>query len=237
MDFKTHFTNTTCVVTGANRGIGLALTEALLAVGARVVAGVRQPAEAHELHALGRTQGHTLTVLPLDTRTDASVAAFAQSMPQGAIDVLINNAGVNLDGRADVNTVTSEVMLNTFNINTVGPLRLTQALLPQLSQSAAPKVANISSVMGSIAENGQGGVAAYRTSKTALNMVTKCLALHNPKVVFLAMHPGWVHTAMGGPQAPVSTADSAQGLLEQIAAAGPKASGRFVRFDGVEAPW
>lgn len=231
------FAHSTCIVTGANRGIGLALVEALLGQGARVVAGVRHPKGAQALQALGKRHGHMLTVLPLDTGVDASVQAFAQALPAGAIDLLINNAGVNLDGQTDVNSVPSQVMLDTFNINTVGPLRLTQALLPRLEASGSPKVANISSAMGSIADNGQGGVVAYRTSKTALNMVTKCLALHNPKVVFLAMHPGWVLTDMGGSQAPVKTADSAAGLLREIKKADRQASGSFVRFDGKQAPW
>lgn len=78
---------------------------------------------------------------------------------------------------------------------------------------------------------------AYRTSKTALNMVTKCMALQNPKMIFLALHPGWVLTDMGGASAPVAVEQSALGLLTQIAAAGPEASGTFVRFDGGAASW
>jgi NAD(P)-dependent dehydrogenase (short-subunit alcohol dehydrogenase family) len=98
-------------------------------------------------------------------------------------------------------------------------------------------VANISSIMGSIAENGQGGSVAYRSSKTALNMVNKCLALANPRIVFLAMHPGWVHTDMGGASAPVKPEASAAGLLAQIARADATRSGTFVRFDGAQAAW
>jgi len=231
------FAHATCVVTGANRGIGLALTEALLQQGATVYAGVRNVQGAEALHRLAKGSDGRLTVLALDVGRDESVQQFAQGLPQGAVDLLINNAGVNLDSKTTVNDVTGKVMLDTLNINTVGPLRVTQALLPHLQQSRTPKVANISSIMGSIAENGQGGTVAYRASKTALNMVNKCLALANPRIVFLVMHPGWVQTDMGGASAPVQTDQSAAGLLSQIAAADATRSGAFVRFDGAEAAW
>ena len=237
MTFTTPFAKATCVVTGANRGIGLALTKALLQRGAKIYAGVRDVAGAEALHHLAKNSDGRLTVMALDISRDDSVQQFAQNLPRGPLDLLINNAGVNLDKSATVNDVAREVMLDTFNINTVGPLRVTQALLPHLNQSKAPKVANISSIMGSIAENGQGGAVAYRTSKTALNMVNKCLALANPRIVFLAMHPGWVHTDMGGAAAPVQTEQSASGLLSQIAAADATHSGTFVRYDGAKASW
>lgn len=232
------FANATCVLTGANRGIGLALARALLAQGATVHTGVRRPEAANELRALGEQASGRLTIDALDVRDDASVAHFVDHLPaRGAVHLLINNAGVNLDDGHGATDVPGEVMLRSFDCNTVGPLRLTQRLLPRLHQGAHPKVANVSSIMGSIAENGQGGVVAYRASKAALNMVTKCLALADDKTVYLTMHPGWVQTRMGGGQAPVSPDDSAAGLLRQIAAAGPQQSGTFVRFDGKVAPW
>lgn len=231
------FACSTVVLTGANRGIGLALAKALLHQGATVHAGVRQPQQAEALHALAKSSPGTLTVHALDVTDEMSVVAFVDALPQGEVDLLINNAGVNLDHGTDVTNVPAEVLMKTFDCNTVGPLRLIQRLLPRLHKSTRPKVANISSIMGSIADNGQGGVVAYRASKTALNMVTKCLALADDRTVYLTMHPGWVQTRMGGEQAPVEPDASAKGLLAQIAAAGPRDSGTFVRFDGKAAPW
>lgn len=237
MSSTLSFADQRAIVTGAGRGIGLALTEALLCAGATVTAGVRRPDQAAALHALGDAHPNRLAVLPLDVAQDASVAAFADGAGQGPLDLLINNAGVNLDGGADVFTVRSKTLLDTFDCNAAGPLRLVQALHARLLQSRRAKVANISSIMGSIGENAQGGVVAYRASKAALNMVTKCLALADDKVIYLAMHPGWVQTEMGGTDAPVAPETSARGLLTQIAAATPAQSGTFVRFDGKSASW
>lgn len=237
MSNASAFASSTVVLTGANRGIGLALAKALLQRGATVHAGVRQPQQAEALHALAKDSPGTLTVHALDVTDEMSVVAFVDALPQGEVDLLINNAGVNLDHGTDVTNVPSEVLMKSFDCNTVGPLRLIQRLLPSLHKSARPKVANISSIMGSIADNGQGGVVAYRASKTALNMVTKCLALADERTVYLTMHPGWVQTRMGGERAPVEPDASAEGLLKQIAAAGPRDSGTFLRFDGKVAPW
>ena len=237
MSKPNFFASRTCVVTGANRGIGLALAQALLRQGATVHAGVRRPAEAHALAEAGQSSGGRLHLHALDVSRDDAVHAFAKALPEGPLHLLINNAGVNLDGRAGVADVTGEVMTNTFNSNTLGPLRLVQALMPRLRATPQARVANISSVMGSLAENSSGGSVAYRTSKTALNMVTQCLALAEKEIIFLTMHPGWVQTEMGGAGAPVTPADSAAGLLAQMAAAKGADSGHFVRFDGKRAAW
>lgn len=237
MPTTTPFAGQKCIVTGANRGIGLALTQALLHQGAHVFAGVRDVTKAAQLQQLHQASNSRLHILRLDVSDDAQVRQFVNNLPDGPFDVVINNAGVNLDGASEATNVAGQVMLDTFNINAVGPLRLIQAILPKLLESKSAKVANISSIMGSIAENGQGGVVAYRTSKTALNMITKCLALAEPNVIFLTMHPGWVQTEMGGAHAPVNPRESAFGLLTQIAAARSQDSGSFIRFDGERAPW
>jgi NAD(P)-dependent dehydrogenase (short-subunit alcohol dehydrogenase family) len=226
------FRDKVCVVTGTSRGIGLALTRALVEAGADVFAGCRQPASAKALQDLVPAAGGRLHVLPLDVAKDASVATFAAALPQ-AVDVLFNNAGVNLPNDGAPADLSPATLMETLDVNTVGPLRVTNACLQRLRQAKAPRVANISSVMGSIGENGMGGVTAYRVSKTALNMLTKNFALHEREVTFLAMHPGWVQTDMGGKErAPVPVTDSARGLLQVVAEATTAQSGTFVRFDG-----
>lgn len=237
MDYSTFFAKSTCVVTGANRGIGLALTSALLHQGATVHAGVRRPNAADALQALGETASQKLHIHAVDVSSDSAVQSFVRALPGGPLHLLINNAGVNLDGGHSPADLPSQVLLDTLNCNTAGPLRMVQALLPKLRATPHARVANISSVMGSLAQNSSGGVLAYRTSKTALNMVTQCLALSEQDVIFLSMHPGWVQTEMGGRGAQVTPEDSAAGLLTQMAKASAKDSGTFVRFDGVRAPW
>lgn len=230
------FAQKVCVVTGANRGIGLQLVEALLRQQAHVHAGCRTPQKAEALQALQRKYPETLQVQPLDVTSDASVKAFAETLPEG-IDVLINNAGIMVDSTADGSRLDATKLQQSFDTNTSGPLRMVQATLPKLHRRHCAKVANISSIMGSIAENGTGGNIAYRASKTALNMVNKCWALQERNTIFLVLHPGWVKTDMGGVNAQVDSDQSAAGLLQVIAQATLESSGGFFRFDGQRAPW
>ncbi|MBX9768184.1 MAG: SDR family NAD(P)-dependent oxidoreductase, partial [Bdellovibrionales bacterium] len=164
------------VVTGAGKGIGLELTRQLLAMGTKVVATVRGQAtpELEKLRsdALGRLQIHSLDVLK-----EGAAEALAKSIePLGPLDLLINNAGVIGDKTSGLEHVTTDVVLNTFDTNSVGPLRVTRALLPLLLKSAHPRVVQISSLMGSISDNSGGGYYAYRMSKAALNMFNKSLS-------------------------------------------------------------
>lgn len=225
------------VVTGASRGIGFELVRQLLGQGHRVIAGVRAPEKAKELQALARDSGDRLRVLSIDVSSDESVANFARDIGAVSIDVLINNAGVYSDDDDRVSEIEPRVVEMTFSTNTLGPLRVTQALLPALRRSSEPKVANITSQMGSIADNGSGSSVAYRMSKAALNMLTKCLAVEEPSLIVLSLHPGWVKTSMGGVGAPLETSRSVEGLLKVIDDAGKSASGRFLTYAGKELPY
>lgn len=229
----------TFFITGASRGIGLELVKQSLAQGATVLAAVRNPQKAHELSELGKSSGSKLKIIELDASSDASVErARAALGPDLAIDVLINNAGVYLDkGGEGLSDLSLKVLHETLETNTLGPVRVTKALAPSLAKSKSPKVINISSLMGSMADNGGGGAYAYRISKTALNMFTKNLAIEKRGWVVLSMHPGWVQTDMGGSGATVSIPDSARGILKLISEAGSKDSGRFFDFRGRELPW
>jgi len=224
----------TWVVTGANRGIGLEFAKQLLAEGHSVIAGVRSPESMKFSH-------EKMSILQLDVSSTSSVHEFAEnvkSMSQ-SIDILVNNAG-RMDGRwQSLEDVDPEVSLEVLNVNTIGPLRVSQVLWPLLQASNKGKIANISSLMGSIDDCMSGRSYAYRTSKTGLNMITKILAVegkdHN--ITVTAYHPGWAKTDMGGERAPVSVSVSVKGLIGLIHKQDIAQSGRFFEYTGDELPW
>jgi NAD(P)-dependent dehydrogenase (short-subunit alcohol dehydrogenase family) len=228
------------IISGAKRGIGFELTRQLLAEGQTVIVGARNIAKAEKLSELAAKSEGRLLLGELDVGSDQSVAQFVKNLKVDRVDTLINNAGVYLDHESNSTSVAPSRVMETLNVNTLGPMRLTQSLLPKLLQSANPCIANISSLMGSIGDNKSGSSAGYRMSKTALNMFVKTLALDVPKLTVLALHPGWVKTEMGGEMAPVMPADSARGLLDVIKKAkitGTAMSGHFYNYDGHELPW
>ncbi len=228
---------TTVVITGGNRGIGFELAKQAAKKGARVICGVRSPDEATDLKTALQPLGD---VLELDVSNDESVKAFADQLRTRvkSIDILINNAGVYLDApNSSVENLESSVVLETLNTNSVGPLRVTKALLPFLKAAAAPKVATISSLMGSLTDNKAGGAYAYRMSKTAVNMFVKTLAIDESGVTAIALHPGWVKTEMGGTGAPLAPVKSAEGLWTVIETCTPNDTGKFFNHAGRELPW
>ena len=154
-----------------------------------------------------------------------------------AVDILINNAGVYLDDDVAFESLDSKMILESFNTNSIGPIRVTQALLPLLKKARAPKVASVSSLMGSMADNKAGGAYAYRMSKAAVNMFTRSLAADEREMTVITLHPGWVKTDMGGDRAPLEPAKSAEGLWTVIESATPDDSGKFFNHAGRELPW
>lgn len=224
----------TWVVTGANRGIGLEFAKQLLAEGHSVIAGVRSPESMKFSH-------EKMSILQLDVSSTSSVREFAEnvkSMSQ-SIDILVNNAG-RMDGRwQSLEDVDPEVSLEVLNVNTIGPLRVSQVLWPLLQASNKGKIANISSLMGSIDDCMSGRSYAYRTSKTGLNMITKILAVEgkNHNITVTAYHPGWAKTDMGGERAPVPVSVSVKGLIGLIHKQDIAQSGRFFEYTGDELSW
>ncbi len=230
-----YLTRMRFVVTGANRGIGLEFVKQLTARGEEVDATARDPEDASELRALVQP-GARLRVHRLDVADDASVAAFAEQLPPGPVDVLINNAGVS--GVKGGEPIDPADILRVFNVNAVGSLRVVRALLPRLRAGRGKKIANLTSVLGSISE-ATGGRYAYRMSKAALNMATRLLAedLRGEGFRAVALHPGWVQTRMGGSAAPVPPEQSVRGLLRIIDGLTAEQSGRTFDFQGREIPW
>jgi len=224
------------VITGANRGIGLGLTKEFLKLGWSVTAIVRKQSAELKEAALEFKQRFNLVLG--DVSDDNSISQAAQSLSGKTIDVLVNNAGV-LEGsdQQGLQAANTQDLLHSFNVNAIGPLRVTRALLPHLQKSSSPVVANITSKMGSIQDNTSGGYYGYRMSKAALNMFHRSFSHDFPKVITLTLHPGWVQTDMGGKQAPLTVQESVQGLTRILTTASLAVRGKFLNYDGSELPW
>ena len=227
-----------CLVTGANRGLGLEFIRQLLARGDRVVATCRNPGKATALNLLtGQFPGH-LHVLPLDVADPKSIAGLAHELPLvcDTLDLLVNSAGVLHSGER-FGSLEAHNLDDSFRTNARGPLLLTQALEPLLADGA--RVANITSRLGSIGGLDRFGTPSYNISKAAQNMATALLAraLQPRGIIVLALHPGWVQTDMGGSGATLPATQSVQGLLQVIDAASLQSSGSFLDWCGAALPW
>jgi NAD(P)-dependent dehydrogenase (short-subunit alcohol dehydrogenase family) len=226
------------VITGANRGIGLEFVRQLLFRGDTVDAGVRAPAEAQLLQTIAREAQGRLRILPLELQDPSSIQAFAAAVGETPVDVLVNNAGVMGKWLA-LPELDYEDVARTFAINALAPLRLTGALLPALLKGSTRKAVHITSRLGSLHDNAEGGLYAYRMSKAALNMGVRSMAqdFRAQGLLTAVINPGWVKTDMGGPDAPLRAEESVRGMLEVIDRLGPEQSGRFLDFQGKDVPW
>lgn len=222
----------TVLITGANRGIGLELARQYSGAGWRVIGTARRPDAAAELASLGAD------VLQLDVTDQQSVLGVAQALDGRPIDLLINNAGIQplLWKLADVDF---DAFDRALAVNTTGPVRVTQALLPNLRAGQGRVIVNITSNLGSIAENTDGAFYGYRESKAALNMFTKSLAGEfGPEgFICIVMNPGWVQTDMGGDQAPLQVHESVTGIRRVVEGLGPEDNGTFRTWAGETMDW
>jgi len=180
-------TSMTVLVTGANRGIGLELVRQMRARGHQVIGTARKPEQAIELKETGAR------VVQLDVIDSNSIRVMAQQLQGQRIDLLINNAGMLGHNAQSFAETDFDQVLATFDVNSLGPMRVTQALLPNILAGSGKTVIQISSTMGSIANN-SGGYYGYRASKAALNMLNSSLALElaDNGITSVVMHPGWV---------------------------------------------
>jgi NAD(P)-dependent dehydrogenase (short-subunit alcohol dehydrogenase family) len=219
------------VVTGASRGIGKELVNQLVARGDEVIAGMRTPAPIERAR-----------VLPLDVSDAASVAAFAGSI-EGGVDLLINNAGIYGGPAQSLGQMANDLALgdviDAYNVNAAGALRVSVALLPHLRRGKRKKLVHLTSGMGSIADNTSGGFYAYRMAKAALNMMSRSLAvdLKNEGFISFVINPGWVQTDMGGKSAPVPVNESVRQILARIDGASSEDSGEFLNYKGGRYAW
>ena len=229
----------TVVITGANRGLGLELARAFAGRGDTVIAGCRDPNSATELRAV------TPAVLAVDTGDSASIDEFVAAIGDSAVDVLINNAGIARnpaagDDERDVLAQPVEHFIGQMQVNAVGPMLLVRGLLPHLRRSSNGRVINVSSQVGSMeVAKTIGRDVGYAASKAALNMITVKLAarLSDDGIIVVALHPGYLRTAMGGPGAAMEADDAARQIADLVGSLTPEQTGQFLRWDGTIHPW
>ena len=228
----------TVLVTGANKGVGLQLTRLYGENGDKVIACCRNPSEADDLNALAAD--HDIDVRQVVVGDDDSVAALAKDLEGVAIDTLINNAG--MAGPA-FDQQTASVMdmsgwMEAFNVNTVAPVRVMQALKPNLKASDNPRVMTVTSQYGAMSFD-MPMAYAYSTTKAAVNKFMKLAAIELGKEGFSIglVHPGWVQTDMGGPNADLTPTESATGIVSVIEKLSPDTNGSFWKWDGEIHAW
>lgn len=223
-------------ITGAGRGIGLELAKQYAENGDRVFALVRQPESASELNALAEKSGGKVTVHRMDVGDDASVAAGANGTGSEQIDVLLNVAGVTGPMGSQLEKADWAAWDDAFNVMVKGPLRVMQAFLPRLGKGA--KVINVTSQLGASTWP-TGGFYAYGATKAALNRMMRSVAMDvkDRGIVIGLVHPGWVQTDMGGPNAEITAQESASGIRKVTEDWTLDKSGDFYRWNGEEHPW
>lgn len=232
----TEYMSKSVLVTGANRGLGLEFTRQLLAEGATVYAGCRQPESAEALSSL---EG-ALHILALDVTDDASIAAAVETVTAaGGLDWLINNAGIGV--MTSLENLTREEMRDAFEVNTISPLMVSKAFAPLLADSKAPLIAIVTSLIGSISHKDQlfKGGYPYSSSKAAANMVVKYLSLDLKEqgIATAAISPGWVQTDMGGSEAPLLPPESIAGMLKVLDQVTLSNTGQYWHYDGSPLTW
>ncbi len=221
------------LITGASRGLGLALVTRYAArADWHVFAVARDPDASEELARAVRDSGGRITVVTADVAMADAGMTIASKVGGKTLDLLVNNAGA-MDEH-ELADLTQDDLVEIFKVNAFAPLLVTQALRKKLASGA--KIVNITSVLGSIARAGEGYLA-YGMSKAALNMLTKKLASELHDVAVLSLHPGWVQTRMGGPGASITVDTSADGMVRVIDGFDRRRSGSYLAYDGSNIPW
>jgi NAD(P)-dependent dehydrogenase (short-subunit alcohol dehydrogenase family) len=227
------------LITGASRGIGLEMVKYGIEQNWRIFACCRHPQQADSLLAVAKLANGRVTVHVADMDELATVQALAYELRNEAIDILINNAGVYGSDRSKFGNVDVHSWINTFKVNSIAPLKVAEALIEQVRMGDKKIIACMSSKMGSMADNGYGNSYIYRSSKAALNAVVKSMSidLKDEGIKCVALHPGWVKTDMGGPNAEITTRECVTSLFNIILSLQPEDGGRFIDIDGADIPW
>jgi NAD(P)-dependent dehydrogenase (short-subunit alcohol dehydrogenase family) len=237
------------LLTGANRGLGLGLARVYLEGGWDVIAVVRR--SSPELEALGAEAPESkslangrLDIRQLDLCSDEQLAALASSLAgsltDGALDVLINNAGrMARPKHQGLGSFDRALWHALFDINLFTPMRLAELFVQALGRAECGRIVTLSSDLGSMELNSHGGLYAYRASKAAVNAMTKSLAidLAGRGIIAVAVSPGWVRTDMGGHGAELEVETSVRGIKKVIDGLSAEDSGKFISWDGHELPW
>jgi NAD(P)-dependent dehydrogenase (short-subunit alcohol dehydrogenase family) len=223
------------LITGANRGIGLQLTKHYIDAGWDVIATYRNAEGNDALQALACPQ---LTLLQADVSNDEGISKIASYFQGQGLDLLINNAGIYGPRDQTFGKVERQAWREILEVNTISPMMLAQSLADSLAQNKGT-LAIISSKVGSIDDNTSGNAYMYRSSKTAVNQVIKCLSIDlGPRdITVVSLHPGWVRTDMGGPNGSIDVLTSVSGLTKVIENLNADQNGHFINYDGSPIPW
>ncbi len=226
------------LVTGANKGIGREVARQLAAKGFHVFIGARNRSAGRKAADEIAKKSGKATFLEIDVSDNNSVAAAAREFAKASdhLDVLVNNAGIIVDGDDAILEISDELLRKTLETNTLGALRVIRAFVPLLARSKAPRVINVSSGGGQLTGGADGWAPAYCISKTALNGVTSQLAAALPKFAINSVCPGWVRTDMGGRSATRSVEEGADTIVWLASEAPQDLTGKFFR-DRKEIPW
>ena len=229
---------TNVLVTGANRGLGLGFVKHYLGKNVKVVSTTRDLKSSKELLAIKERFPNNLEIFELDLLKESAGYTLANFLGDKPIDILINNAGVGSSNQ-HLQAVSPKPWLEMLKVNLIAPLMVTQSIIDNVKKGSDKKIYFLSSQLGSIADNTSGGMYMYRSSKTGLNQVVKSLSvdLKPQGITVVSLHPGWVKTDMGGPNAPVSIDESIGGIMQVIDATDIRDTGRFLNYDGKELPW
>jgi len=228
----------TALVTGANKGIGREVARQLARKGFHVFVGARnRKAGRKAVDEVVKDAGKA-SFLEVDVSDADSVIAAGREFSKIAdhLDVLVNNAGIVVDGDEEILELSDDLLRKALETNTLGALRVSRAFVPFLRESKAPRVINVSSGGGQLTGGADGWAPAYCISKTALNGVTSQLAAALPKFAVNSVCPGWVRTDMGGENASRSVEEGADTIVWLAAEAPHEPSGKFLR-DRKEIPW
>lgn len=229
----------TVLITGSNRGLGLEFCHQYAEKDWHVIACCRKSGQASTLSALSQRYS-TIQTEALDVADFNQIDSLTKKLSNAPIDVLINNAGVYYDaGGHGFGQLNYQAWLHTLLINTQAPIKMAEAFLPQLKRSNKKLIVNISSLMGSLADNGSGGSIPYRSSKAALNAAMKSVSidLKPDGIGVLILHPGWVQTDMGGANALIDSKTSVAGMCNVIDNFTLAQTGSFIKYDGKNLPW
>ena len=228
------------LITGSNRGLGLEWVRQYAGLGWRVYATCRHPSDAEDLRAIA-SANRNVSIHRLDVTRPDDIRALTAELGREAVDVLVNNAGLYLEKFVEdqLGRIIYSDWDETFRVNTEGAVRVTEALVDNISRSSRRLVIAITSHMGSIAGIESPGSYAYRSTKAALNAAMKGLSLElKPRGIgVLLFHPGWVKTRMGGPGALYTPEESVRGMRRLVEGFRMEDTGSFLRFDGSEIPW
>lgn len=225
----------TVFITGANRGIGFEFARQYATQGWRVHAACRDPAGATALKGLAGD----LKIHRLDVTAAAQVRDLTAALAGEPMDLLVNNAGITAHAKTSLGDMDYASWEDLLRVNVLGPMRVAEALAANVAASEKRIMLFLSSRAGSISDNLSGGRYIYRSSKAALNMVVKSLAIDliPKRVICTAMHPGWARTDMGTAAAPVPVEDSVAAMRTLIERLEPHHNGRFLNYDGQELRW